>query len=201
MPRLIRAQQYTYVECGQVFTPSDPTRVTEITRCDCPGVSVNGVIMYDPNGPPPDPWDIQYCCGQFINGECYNPDTNPNPPSEPSNPVGKPLTVESLKKFNPLVQESDNALQGNPLINPDGSLNPAGVINRALTFLFPLAGLILFVMLVWGGFEMLTGAASKKSQDSGKQRITAALIGFLLLFSSYWIVQIVEAITGVTILG
>lgn len=122
-------------------------------------------------------------------------------PINAQNPQLPPLSTDTLKQLNPLIQESDNALANNPLINSDGSLNPAGVINRALAFLFPIAGLILFVMLVWGGFEMLTGAASKKSLDSGKQRITAALIGFLLLFASYWIVQLVEAITGVVILG
>ena len=74
-------------------------------------------------------------------------------------------------------------------------------INRALTFLFPLAGLILFVLITWGGFEMMLGAASKKNLDAGKQRVTAAIIGFLLLFSTYWIVQIIEEITQVNILG
>jgi len=74
-------------------------------------------------------------------------------------------------------------------------------INEALNFIFPLAGLVLFIMIVWGGFEMLTGAASKKNLDAGKQRIMAAIVGFILLFCSYWIIQIVEQITGVNILG
>jgi len=77
----------------------------------------------------------------------------------------------------------------------------AKLINRLLEYIFPLASLALFLMLVWGGFEMLTGAASKKNLDAGKQRVTTALIGFVLLFSAYWIAQIVEYITGVKILG
>lgn len=77
---------------------------------------------------------------------------------------------------------------------------PRGILGRLLPYLFTIAGLVLFVMIIWGGFEMLTGAANPKSQEAGKQRITAAVIGFLLLFSSYWIAQIVEAIFGVSIL-
>jgi hypothetical protein len=78
---------------------------------------------------------------------------------------------------------------------------PAGIINEALKYLFPIAGLILFLMIVWGGFEMLSSAASSKSKDAGKQRITAAVIGFLLLFASYWIIQIVQVIFRVSIVS
>jgi hypothetical protein len=48
---------------------------------------------------------------------------------------------------------------------------------------------------------MMMGAADTKSFDAGKQRVTAAVIGFVLLFCSYWIAQIVQFIFGVTILG
>jgi hypothetical protein len=82
----------------------------------------------------------------------------------------------------------------------DSFKTPAGVINRVLFFIFPIAGLLLFVMIVWGGFEMLMGAANSKSKDAGRQRITAAIIGFVLLFSAYWITQIVEIVFRVNIL-
>lgn len=120
----------------------------------------------------------------------------PQPTPGQMNPTD-PLTVDKLKSINPLI-----VFQGNQdLINDSGSLSVSGLINRTLSFIFPLAGLLLFLMLVWGGFEMLTGAASKKNMDAGKERITAAILGFILLFASYWIVQIVEYITGVQILG
>jgi len=106
------------------------------------------------------------------------------------------LSENNLKQVNPL-----SFFGGNNELHTDGKLNVAGLINRTLSFIFPLAGLALFLMLVWGGFEMLTGTASKKNLDAGKERVTAAIIGFLLLFISYWIVQIVEYVTGVGILG
>lgn len=76
---------------------------------------------------------------------------------------------------------------------------PGAIISRLLEFSFPLAGLILFVMLFWGGFEITYGASTSKSMEAGKNRITAALIGFFLLFSSYWIIQILEEILGITV--
>ncbi len=77
---------------------------------------------------------------------------------------------------------------------------PRGIISRLLPYLFTFAGLILFVMIMWGGFEMLTGAANPKSQEAGKQRITNAIVGFLLLFCSYFLAQLVELILRVDIL-
>jgi hypothetical protein len=78
---------------------------------------------------------------------------------------------------------------------------PGGIVSRLLLFLFPLAGLVLFAMIVWGGFEILVKAnESQKALDAGRNRITAAIVGFLLLFSSYWIIQIAEVIFGIVIL-
>ncbi len=113
------------------------------------------------------------------------------------NPVTEPLTQDDLNQLNPLLLFSTKESQfyrGDEFV--------LGMfINQTLNLIFPLAGLILFVMIVWGGFEMLTSAANKKGLDAGKQRVVSALIGFLLLFSSYWIIQIIEHITQVNILG
>ena len=77
---------------------------------------------------------------------------------------------------------------------------PKGIISALLPYLFTFGGLILFVMIIWGGFEMLSGASDPKSQEAGKNRITAAVIGFLLLFASYWLAQIVQSVFGLSIL-
>ncbi len=96
-----------------------------------------------------------------------------------------------FNKFNPLViDQSPNANTFN---------SPGGVITKALDYAFPIAGMILFVMILWGGFEMLSGATSAKGKDAGKQRITAAVIGFVLLFVSYWMAKLLELIFGIKI--
>jgi hypothetical protein len=61
------------------------------------------------------------------------------------------------------------------------------ILSALLPYLYVAGGFILFIMMIWGGFEMLTGATEQKSQEAGKQRITTAVIGFILLFVSYWI--------------
>jgi hypothetical protein len=77
---------------------------------------------------------------------------------------------------------------------------PGKIISRGLQFAIPLAGLILFVMIVSGGFEMVAGAAESKSKEAGRERITAAVIGFILLFAAYWIAQVIQVIFRVQIL-
>ena len=66
-----------------------------------------------------------------------------------------------------------------------------------------IGGVIFLVLLIFGGFSFIVSAGSgdaKKSEQS-KQTITAAVTGLVLIFASYWIIQIIEVITGVKILN
>ena len=107
-------------------------------------------------------------------------------------------TDAPIESINPSAVREDLAktIGLNPQLSTVG-----GVFTSFLNYALVFAGLILFVMILWGGFEMLTGASDTKAQEKGKQRITAAAIGFVLLFSSYWIVQIIQLVFGVNILS
>jgi uncharacterized membrane protein len=75
------------------------------------------------------------------------------------------------------------------------------IIGNFLPYLLTIAGIILFGMLVFGGFTMLAGAADKESQEGGKKMITSALVGFFIIFLAYWIAQILQVIFKVNILS
>jgi len=124
------------------------------------------------------------CCGWNLNGECSAYDTAIN---------NVEVDGETLNNLNPIKIGGGNS----------GALDtPGAIISRALqSFIFPIAGLILFVVLLLGGFQMLAGAASSKGIEEGKQKITAAIIGFILLFAAYWIAQLLELIFGIRILS
>jgi len=82
-----------------------------------------------------------------------------------------------------------------------------GTVGQLVSTLLPniyiLAGLLLFFLLIGGGIGMIAGSRGGDPEKTGKGRqgVTAALIGFLIIFCSYWIIQIIEVITGVEILG
>lgn len=98
----------------------------------------------------------------------------------------------TFRQFNMAIWEAS----GEEVSGVGDLSTPGGVLTAAMPYLFSIAGLILFVMIVWGAFEIMTGATDPKSAENGKKRITAAVTGFLLLFLSYWIGQIIQYVFG-----
>lgn len=76
-------------------------------------------------------------------------------------------------------------------------------ISVILPNIYIIAGVILFFLLIGGGIMFIANAGKADSEgvDKAKKTITASLIGFLIIFLSWWIIQIIEAITGINILG
>ena len=67
---------------------------------------------------------------------------------------------------------------------------------------FVLAGIMSFLLLVFGGFGVIMGAGAgdTKQLEKGKQTITGAIAGLIIVVTSYWIVQIIEKITGLPLI-
>ena len=65
-----------------------------------------------------------------------------------------------------------------------------------------VAGIILLFLLIFGGISMIMGAGQDNPEQAakGKQATTSAVIGFIIIFAAYWIIQIIETITGLNIL-
>ena len=76
-------------------------------------------------------------------------------------------------------------------------------ISCVLPNVYVFSGIILFVLMVIGGFIVITsaGKGDQEGTKKGQKAITAALIGFLIIFTSYWIIQIIEKVTGLKILS
>jgi hypothetical protein len=88
-----------------------------------------------------------------------------------------------------------------PLTGPTGSrfTNLASLVTYALPIIFSIAGLLLLVYLVWGGFDFLMSMGEPEKAEIGKAKITNALIGFVIIFVAYWLVQIVQYLFGIKI--
>jgi hypothetical protein len=70
--------------------------------------------------------------------------------------------------------------------------NLGSIVSAALTYVFPVAGVMLLVYLLWGGFDYLTSMGDPKKAEGGRNKITNAVIGFIIIFAAYWIVQLVD---------
>lgn len=76
------------------------------------------------------------------------------------------------------------------------------IVNVIIKNAFVLAGIISFLLLVFGGFSVIMGAGAgdTKQLEKGKQTITGAVAGLIIVVTSYWIVQIIEKITGLSLI-
>lgn len=90
---------------------------------------------------------------------------------------------------------------GNPL-GADNLQGVGGLVSLFLNIAFVIAGLILLIFFIMGGIGMISSAGQSNPQkaEEAKKTVTSAIIGFVIVFASYWIVQLIGKFTGVQIL-
>lgn len=90
----------------------------------------------------------------------------------------------------------------NPSLNPTGFESFAHLVATLLPNLYILAGVVFFLLLIAGGFGIIfnAGKGQKEGMAKNNKLITISVIGFLVIISSYWIIQIISVVTGLNIL-
>ena len=98
---------------------------------------------------------------------------------------------------------------GNTLFNGiTGAFNPSGasltgvgeIVTLFLNVAFALSALILLFFFIMGGIGMIGSAGKNDPQkaEQSKKTITSAVIGFVIVFVSYWIVKLIGTLFGIT---
>lgn len=75
--------------------------------------------------------------------------------------------------------------------------NPAFLVNLIVRNVFILGGVAVIFLIIAAGFKFIQGGT--KGVEEAKTIITTALLGAMIMFSAYWIVQFVKYITGADI--
>lgn len=70
---------------------------------------------------------------------------------------------------------------------------------NVLMAMIPLIGILSFVMILVGGFKILTSAGDPKGMAGGKQTITLAIAGIALSIISWLILVLIKNVTGVDV--
>lgn len=83
----------------------------------------------------------------------------------------------------------------NPLGNQFDSIG--AIIDKFIQVLFPIIGFVLFVMVVYGGITWLTSGGSPEKVKHAQGIITAAVIGFVIIALSAFIVNFINGVLGV----
>lgn len=72
-----------------------------------------------------------------------------------------------------------------------GASDLGKVITNAINFLFVVAALLALVFLVIGGVKWLTSQGEKEGVGKARETIVAAIVGLVIIFLSYLIVNFV----------
>jgi hypothetical protein len=75
-----------------------------------------------------------------------------------------------------------------------------GIVTIFLNAAFALSGLILLFFFIMGGIGMIGSAGQSDPQkaEQAKKTITSAIIGFVIVFTSYWIVKLIGSLLGIS---
>ncbi|HBL51952.1 MAG TPA: hypothetical protein DDZ05_01855 [Candidatus Blackburnbacteria bacterium] len=115
------------------------------------------------------------------------------------------LTIYHLLFTTPVNAQINVATPFNPpLVGPPGrELEGVGkFVSVVLANAYIIAGVLLLFFIIITGIQLISSAGSDDKQKvvKWKATLTTAIIGFLIIFASYWIIQIIELITGIHIL-
>jgi len=76
-------------------------------------------------------------------------------------------------------------------------VKPAQIIQIALPYIFGIAGIILLLNIISSGLKMMTSAGDPKVLQAAQAKLTTSVIGVLVLFVSFWVVQLVMKFLGI----
>ena len=73
------------------------------------------------------------------------------------------------------------------------------LFEKIVGLLLGFAGIVLFVLLIMGGFKYITSGGDPKAVESAKNTLTYAIGGLIVILVSYLILVIIYKITGVDV--
>lgn len=71
------------------------------------------------------------------------------------------------------------------------------IFENAVSAILFLAGIVLFVMFLVGGFKFITAGGDPKAVEAAKGTLTHAIAGLVLLILAFLIIRFIANITGV----
>ena len=72
-------------------------------------------------------------------------------------------------------------------------------IGNVLQAMIPLIGIVSFIMILSGGFTILTSGGNPEGIKKGGQTISLAIVGLALAIGSWLILVLVKNLTGVDV--
>lgn len=77
-----------------------------------------------------------------------------------------------------------------------GEIGINALLSNVIGLFFAAGALAFIIMFVWGAVQMILSGGDKEAISKARARITWSIVGVVLLSLSYFIFQLLEAITG-----
>ena len=91
---------------------------------------------------------------------------------------------------------------------PEGSgfenltnLQFSGIISAGIQLVLVISAIVFFFILVLGGIRWITSGGDKGKTEAARNQITAALVGLVIVFAAWAIIQLISTFFGVDILN
>jgi len=81
-----------------------------------------------------------------------------------------------------------------------GNLTIPGIIAGLITAVLIVAAIVFFFILVIGGIRWITSGGDKANTESARNQITAALVGLVIVFAAWAIIQLLQTFFSINIL-
>mgnify|MGYP001607593183 CR=1 FL=1 len=72
------------------------------------------------------------------------------------------------------------------------------VFSNVVSVVLSLAGVVLFIMLIYGGFKYLTAGGDPKALEGAKGTLSHAILGLVVLILAFIILKVIAEVTGVS---
>jgi len=82
--------------------------------------------------------------------------------------------------------------------NPAKISDLQSIFTSLVAAIIPLAGIVLFIMLIIGGFQYITSGGDPKKAGAARNTLTFAILGLVLVAMGYLILVVIAQFTGVT---
>lgn len=80
---------------------------------------------------------------------------------------------------------------------PNSTATIGDIITSAYPYIFGAAGILVLIYLLYGGIELMISAGDPKKVQSARDKITGAIVGLVIIFVAFWIVQLISYFLGV----
>ena len=78
-------------------------------------------------------------------------------------------------------------------------LTIGGIVAGLIRLILVVAALVFFFILVIGGIRWIASGGDKAQTEAARNQITAALVGLVIVFAAWAIVQLINTFFGINI--